>query len=57
MFIEQELRKKNIAEYPLVKKILEEFKGSKIETVIRKNLVENETEISEVTSTEIEEEE
>ena len=52
-----EVKKKNIAEYPLVKKILEEFKGSKIETVIRKNLAENETEISEVTSTEIEEEE
>lgn len=33
-----EATKKNVAEYPLVKKILEEFKGAKIETVIRKNL-------------------
>ncbi len=33
-----EATKRNVAEYPLVKKILEEFKGSKIETVIRKNL-------------------
>lgn len=33
-----ECTKKNVAEYPLVKKILEEFKGAKIETVIRKNL-------------------
>ena len=31
-------KKKNVAEYPLVKKILEEFKGAKIETIIRKNL-------------------
>ncbi len=33
-----EAKKKNIAEYPLVKKILEEFKGAKIETIVRKNL-------------------
>lgn len=33
-----EATKKNVAEYPLVKKILEEFKGAKIETAIRKNL-------------------
>lgn len=33
-----EAKKKNVAEYPLVKKILEEFKGAKIETVVRKNL-------------------
>ena len=33
-----EAKKKNVAEYPLVKKILEEFKGAKIETIIRKNL-------------------
>lgn len=45
-----EVKKKNVAEYPLVKRILEEFKGSKIETVIRKNLdnlAEEEPEISE----------
>lgn len=39
--------KKSVSEYPLVKKILEEFKGAKIETVIRKNLAiltEDETE-------------
>ena len=30
--------RKNVTEYPLVKKILEEFKGAKIEMVIRKNL-------------------
>ena len=35
-----EATKKNVSEYPLVKKILEEFKGAKIETVIRKNLEE-----------------
>jgi len=35
-----EAKKKNVAEYPLVKKILEEFKGAKIETVVRKNLEE-----------------
>ena len=29
---------KNVTEYPLVKKILEEFKGAKIETIVRKNL-------------------
>ncbi len=33
-----EATKRNVAEYPLVKKILEEFKGSKIETAVRKNL-------------------
>ena len=33
-----EAKKKNIAEYPLVKKILEEFKGAKIETIVRKNI-------------------
>ena len=40
-------QKKNVAEYPLVKKILEEFKGSKIETVVRKNLVQLEQEENE----------
>ncbi len=38
-------KKKNVAEYPLVKKILEEFRGAKIETIVRKNieqLAENE---------------
>lgn len=35
-----EATKKNVSEYPLVKKILDEFKGAKIETVIRKNLEE-----------------
>ena len=35
-----EATKKNVSEYPLVKKILEEFKGAKNETVIRKNLEE-----------------
>lgn len=57
-----EAKKKNVAEYPLVKRILEEFKGSKIETVIRKNLdnlAEDEPEISEEnnSSTYFEEEE
>ena len=57
-----EAKKKNVAEYPLVKKILEEFKGSKIETVVRKNLenlAEEEPEISEenTSSTDYEEEE
>jgi len=57
-----EAKKKNVSEYPLVKKILEEFRGSKIETVIRKNLeniAEEEAENSDetITSTEIEEEE
>ena len=33
-----EAKKKNVSEYPLVKKILEEFKGAKIETIVRKNL-------------------
>ncbi len=37
-------KKKNVAEYPLVKKILEEFKGARIETIIRKNLSELEKE-------------
>ena len=31
-------KRKNVSEYPLVKKILEEFKGAKLETIIRKNL-------------------
>ncbi|MBR5599549.1 MAG: DNA polymerase III subunit gamma/tau [Alphaproteobacteria bacterium] len=35
-----EAKTKNVAEYPLVKKILEEFKGAKIETIIRKNITE-----------------
>lgn len=57
-----EAKKKNVAEYPLVKRILEEFKGSKIETVVRKNLdnlAEDEPEISEEnnSSTYFEEEE
>lgn len=57
-----EAKKKNVAEYPLVKKILEEFKGSKIETVVRKNLdnlAEEEPEIAEEnnSSTDYEEEE
>ena len=57
-----EAKKKNVSEYPLVKKILEEFRGSKIETVVRKNLqniakeeAENSDEM--ITPTEIEEEE
>ena len=33
-----EASRKNVTEYPLVKKILEEFKGAKIETIVRKNL-------------------
>lgn len=33
-----EAKKKSVSEYPLVKKILEEFRGAKIETVIRKSL-------------------
>ena len=37
---ELERDKKNISEYPLVKAILSEFNGAKIETVIRK-AVEN----------------
>lgn len=44
-----EATKKNVAEYPLVKKILEEFKGSRIETAVRKNLevlAEDEPEIT-----------
>ncbi len=54
-------KKKNVAEYPLVKKILEEFKGAKIETIIRKNLSNLEKEEGElsidVASTYFEEEE
>jgi len=46
-----EAKKKNVAEYPLVKKILEEFKGSKIETVIRKNISEIAEEEPEITIT------
>ena len=52
-------KKKNIAEYPLVKKILEEFRGAKIETITRKNLekiAESEPEIEEIGATDIEEE-
>lgn len=57
-----EATRKNVAEYPLVKKILEEFKGAKIETIIRKNLenlAEEEPEIAnEILSiTDIDEEE
>ncbi len=54
-------KKKNVAEYPLVKKILEEFKGARIETIIRKNLSELEKEEQEhsidIASTYFEEEE
>ena len=55
-------KKKNVAEYPLVKKILEEFRGAKIETIIRKNLdaiAESEPDNTEdiMVSTDIEEEE
>lgn len=49
-----EAKKKNVAEYPLVKKILEEFKGSKIETVVRKNIdniAEEEPDMTEMTIT------
>jgi len=46
-----EAKKKNVAEYPLVKKILEEFKGSKIETVVRKNISELAEEEPEMTIT------
>ena len=35
--------KKNISEYPLVKAILSEFSGAKIETIIRKALEDSET--------------
>ena len=42
-----DVNRKNVSEYPLVKKILEEFKGSKIETVIRKNLEQLEEDESE----------
>ena len=56
-----EAKKKNVAEYPLVKKILEEFRGAKIETVIRKNidtLAEKEPDDSEemITVTDVDEE-
>ncbi len=44
-----EAKKKNVAEYPLVKKILEEFKGAKIETVIRKKIQELNEEEPEIT--------
>ena len=36
--------KKNISEYPLVKAILDEFNGAKIETFIRKSIEEAENE-------------
>ena len=36
--------KKNISEYPLVKAILSEFNGAKIDTIIRKSIVEAEDE-------------
>ena len=32
--------KKNISEYPLVKAILSEFNGAKIETIIRRQVIE-----------------
>ena len=56
-----EAKKKNVAEYPLVKKILEEFRGARIETIIRKNLetlAETEPDNSEelITVTDIDEE-
>ncbi len=54
-------KKKNVSEYPLVKKILEEFKGSKIETIIRKQISELEKEevdtSIDITSTYFDEEE
>ena len=54
-------KKKNVSEYPLVKKILEEFKGSKIETIIRKQIFELEKEevdtSIDITSTYFDEEE
>ena len=56
-------KRKNVSEYPLVKKILEEFKGAKIETIIRKQLAdlekeEAETEVSiDIASTYLDEEE
>ena len=56
-------KRKNVSEYPLVKKILEEFKGAKIETIIRKQLAdlekeEAETEVSiDIASTYFDEEE
>ena len=40
-------KRKNVSEYPLVKKILEEFKGAKIETIIRKQLADLEKEEAE----------
>lgn len=56
-----EAKKKNVAEYPLVKKILEEFRGARIETIVRKNLenlAEKEPDDTEetITITDIEEE-
>lgn len=36
--------KKNISEYPLVKAILNEFNGAKIDTIIRKSIAEAEDE-------------
>ena len=36
--------KKNISEYPLVKAILNEFNGAKIETFVRKSIIEPEDE-------------
>jgi hypothetical protein len=36
--------KKNISEYPLVKAILDEFSGAKIDTIIRKQVAEAEDE-------------
>ncbi len=41
---ELERDKKNISEYPLVKAILSEFNGAKIETVIRKAVEDAENE-------------
>ena len=47
-----EASRKNVTEYPLVKKILEEFKGARIEMVIRKNLEKlAEEEINEIDET------
>jgi hypothetical protein len=41
---ELEKDKKNISEYPLVKAILNEFNGAKMETIIRKAVEEAEDE-------------
>lgn len=38
--LELDRDKKNISEYPLVKAILSEFNGAKIETIIRKKVAE-----------------